>query len=100
VSGCVALRLPLTGSVVTWFVTGFRISVRTGSLAVSSGLAETKLQHDHGAMTEQAHAKRITDRCSRCRRWSGGYPAWRLVAGRLAEPVGVVGRFPRGRDRQ
>jgi hypothetical protein len=30
VSSCVALRLPLTGGVVTWFVTGLRTFVRTG----------------------------------------------------------------------
>jgi len=31
VSGCVALRLALPGGVVTWFVTGFRISLEQRS---------------------------------------------------------------------
>ena len=31
-SGCVALRLALPGGVVTWFVTGFRISLEQRSV--------------------------------------------------------------------
>ena len=59
-SGCVALRLPSAGAVVTYFVTGSRTPRFKRTTA---GPGEPRVQHDHSAMTgESCAVARICER--------------------------------------